>query len=126
MRANLPSLTALRFLAAFCIVFAHARTGLPETLGEIIGYTTLLGMPLFFVLSGFVIHYNYGHLFTDLPATALSRFAIARLARIYPLFLVMLAYALFWNGLWEVWKGANAAGILVPAYLFNAFSWFPF
>lgn len=59
-----PDRTALS--GGLCIVFAHARTGLPETLGEIIGYTTLLGMPLFFVLSGFVIHHNCGHLFTDL------------------------------------------------------------
>jgi peptidoglycan/LPS O-acetylase OafA/YrhL len=52
-------------------------------------------MPLFFVLSGFVIHYNYRRLFL---ASSVSRgiceFAVARFARLYPLYICLLALSI--------------------------------
>jgi len=49
-------------------------------------------MPLFFVLSGFVIHYNYSRLFLNhRHGWAIATFTAARFARLYPLFLC--AYA---------------------------------
>jgi peptidoglycan/LPS O-acetylase OafA/YrhL len=67
MRPPIPSLTGLRFIAAFSVLFAHALPKifpLPEG-SVLLNFYTLLesvsaeGMSLFFVLSGFVIHYNY-------------------------------------------------------------------
>jgi peptidoglycan/LPS O-acetylase OafA/YrhL len=44
-------------------------------------------MSLFFVLSGFVIQYNYGPRFTaDGEAKASRSFLLARFARLYPLY----------------------------------------
>ena len=95
MRTPIPSLTGLRFFAAACVVLAH---GLPE----LVKYTapplihTLIigsaaeGMTLFFVLSGFVIYYNYSE--TIGSRSGLLDFFIARVARLYPLFAICLAY----------------------------------
>jgi Acyltransferase family len=55
-----PALDGLRGLAAILVAGAHYMTmegGAP--LSEIVQTLTGLGMTLFFVLSGFVIHYNY-------------------------------------------------------------------
>ena len=55
----------------------------------------MYGMPLFFVLSGFVIHYNYAHLFATRPiGNAVAEFAWSRFARLYPLYIFMLLFAI--------------------------------
>jgi peptidoglycan/LPS O-acetylase OafA/YrhL len=90
---ELRALHGLRFFAAFCILFSHACTWLADfkdgkgihSFGDIF---TVFGMPLFFVLSGFVIHYNYSRLFSTMrPRWAIVEFLGARFARIYPLFI---------------------------------------
>ena len=91
-KVDIPQLTGLRFVAAFSILFLHAvdwcipftDTNLPIAIANWVG---VYGMPLFFVLSGFVIHYNYALLFRDRPYAGASRnFFAARFARIYPLY----------------------------------------
>ena len=91
---ELKALHGLRFLAAFCILYSHACSWLAnfkdtETVlnfsGELV---STYGMPLFFVLSGFVIHYNYSRLFSTMrPRWAIFEFLGARFARLYPLFI---------------------------------------
>ena len=54
-RDNIDALTGLRFVAAFLIVLGHAYPPFLET--------TAIGMPLFFTLSGFIIHYVYSDVF---------------------------------------------------------------
>jgi peptidoglycan/LPS O-acetylase OafA/YrhL len=97
---QLDSLTGLRFFAAFFILFAHACDWVApfQDNGTIQHYgtvTSVYGMPLFFVLSGFVIHYNYGQLFsrTRFRWAALEFFG-ARFARLYPLFIACFAVGL--------------------------------
>jgi len=90
---ELKALHGLRFFAAFCILFSHACSWLANfkdskaiySFGDIF---TVFGMTLFFVLSGFVIHYNYSRLFSTMrPRWAIVEFLGARFARIYPLFI---------------------------------------
>jgi hypothetical protein len=52
--------------------------------------TAGLGMGLFFVLSGFVIHYNYRIAVTAGGLNGLSGFVWARFSRLYPLYLLIL------------------------------------
>jgi peptidoglycan/LPS O-acetylase OafA/YrhL len=62
-RPPIPALTGLRFFAAFFILFAHACDWCAQfqdsQIRTYFGLVSIYGMPLFFVLSGFVIHYNY-------------------------------------------------------------------
>ncbi len=130
VNGNLPSLTGLRFFAAFSIMFAHATTKVDvNVLGTKVALasTSLLGMPLFFVLSGFVIHYNYGRLFEgNRIATASRVFLWARFSRLYPLYVAALSFAL-WHDDWllHVWEKFNRVESLSVAYALNIFSWFP-
>lgn len=109
-RPQLPALTGLRFVAAALVVLFHARGMLPslrdnaalDVLGS--GYS---GVSLFFVLSGFVLAYNY--LTPDGTGVRDTRdFLVARFARIYPVYLVgiVLGFPLFVRELQR--SGGNA------------------
>lgn len=85
----LPSLTAIRAFAALAVVVHHARLAFPQfepvrRFGEI-GW---LGVPLFFILSGFVLMHNFDR------RDSWGDFVARRLFRIYPLHLVTLLAAL--------------------------------
>jgi len=108
LRPAIPALTGLRFVAAFSVLLAHsmhwiATFSKPLYITELLGASSGIGMPLFFVLSGFVIHYNYSHYFKRLSLDAFVRFMIARFARLYPLYILLLMLIffekniLFWN-----------------------------
>jgi peptidoglycan/LPS O-acetylase OafA/YrhL len=93
---DIPSLTGLRGVAACSVLLAHAWLssfvwdGVPtfQTPAHRLSH---FGMTLFFVLSGFVIEYNYAALFARQPLrTATYRFYVARVARLYPLYLFSL------------------------------------
>jgi peptidoglycan/LPS O-acetylase OafA/YrhL len=87
-KPDLPSLTGLRYVAALSIVVAHGLSIVLFTQPNTIHFgLSYFGMSLFFVLSGFVIHLNYAPSFQILPIQeALRRFAVARFARLYPLY----------------------------------------
>ena len=56
-----------------------------------------LGMTLFFVLSGFVIHYNYNATITRPGGT--RAFFVARFARLYPLYILLFLFDFSYTGL---------------------------
>src|SRR5690349_3144793 len=90
-RDYLPALDGLRFTAAMLVAGGHyasimGQGTFPETLTSFTG----LGMTLFFVLSGFVIHYNY---YSTIPERGGTRsFAVARFARLYPLYFILFVF----------------------------------
>jgi peptidoglycan/LPS O-acetylase OafA/YrhL len=91
---RLAALTGLRFFAAMAVVLCHfseqGLVDLPRRLFSVLdGGRTAVS--LFFVLSGFVLAYNYAHLTTT---TQRRRFYVARFARIYPVVLLALLVAL--------------------------------
>ncbi len=94
---DLPPLTGLRFFAAFFIFVGHATpmmlkfTPSPQLVINVTNCFLEVGMELFFVLSGFVIHYNYADVGRLPHSQNLARFYIARFARIYPLYVLFLA-----------------------------------
>jgi peptidoglycan/LPS O-acetylase OafA/YrhL len=96
---QIPALTGLRFFAAFSILYAHALGWDAQfqntNVDAYFGFIGVPGMSLFFVLSGFVIHYNYRDLFLRRGfARAICEFAAARFARLYPLYLAFLLIAI--------------------------------
>lgn len=93
--ADLPVLTGIRFLAALMVFFYHYAERTPSF--SINGYRILhvlfgefyIGVSVFFVLSGFVIAYNYYDKdFTE--KGALVNFFLKRIIRIFPLYIVLL------------------------------------
>jgi len=124
-RPQIPALTGLRFFAAFFILWQHSIRWIAQFQNTDVyssfGFFGVPGMSLFFVLSGFVIHYNYRDLFLRRGmARALCEFAAARFARLYPLYLVFLLIAVAANTLVVV--GRYAFPILVY-YLTLTQSW---
>jgi peptidoglycan/LPS O-acetylase OafA/YrhL len=91
-KPTLPALTGARFAAALYVVTYHyckaVFAGLPAWLRNIHdagGY----GVDLFFILSGFVLFYNYG----TCARTSNREFWAARLRRIYPTYVFAIAMA---------------------------------
>jgi peptidoglycan/LPS O-acetylase OafA/YrhL len=92
-RTKIDALTGLRAVAALSILALHttewtAPFTAANSITSIAQILGTYGMPLFFVLSGFVIHYNYSSLFRSRSwSWAVGEFFIARFARLYPLYL---------------------------------------
>jgi peptidoglycan/LPS O-acetylase OafA/YrhL len=97
---RLEPLTGLRGVAACAVLIAHAIDISFYYKGVAIFHPfaarlAYFGMALFFVLSGFVIQYNYAAAFASgplIPAT--YRFFVARFARLYPLYIISLLCSL--------------------------------
>jgi peptidoglycan/LPS O-acetylase OafA/YrhL len=90
-RPSLDSLTGLRFLAAMAVVISHfTESGLVRVDSWVINALDggRTAVSLFFVLSGFVLAYNYRDLAGRVPRW---NFYVARFARIYPVVLLGLA-----------------------------------
>jgi peptidoglycan/LPS O-acetylase OafA/YrhL len=91
-RSAIDALTGIRALAAFWVVLFHFRaelTTLLPALRPVLPFATAgrLGVDLFFVLSGFILAYNY---VGTVRLRGYGRFLWLRLARIYPVHLVTL------------------------------------
>lgn len=75
-----PGLDLLRFFAAFWVMSFHYLLGLS---GELSWYRYgNLGVPLFFIISGFVISYSVSE-------KTLKEFALGRFLRLFPLFWIL-------------------------------------
>jgi peptidoglycan/LPS O-acetylase OafA/YrhL len=129
-REAVPGLTGLRFIAAFSVLIAHSVTVLMANDGFYwVRQASGFGMTLFFVLSGFVIHYNYAAVVSGSQAArGAVAFFWARFARLYPLLLLMLAlYVLVSNRHFEFWTGRPERFVdvlrAVPFFLLSVESW---
>ena len=139
-QANLPALTGLRFLAALHAFLFHVLT--PRFAGEpgsAEGWVVRLigggyvAVSLFFVLSGFILAYVYlrpadGD---DVPAEAMRgtrhAFLWARVARVYPVYLVALLVSapLFAITTWRAGRadlGAAIATVLTAPFALQGWS----
>jgi len=86
-RRDLPALTSLRFFAALLVVVFHSRRSLEPLLPDLLFAPIAHGfvaVSFFFVLSGFILGYNYPSVASPPP------FWRARFARIYPLYALSL------------------------------------
>lgn len=126
-KTHVASLDGLRFIAALSVAAAHyAAWTLPAGGGrDALETLSGLGMTLFFALSGFVIHYNYGATLRE--PNGLKKFAIARFSRLYPLYIVLFGIEFF-----LIWKhntgscGESGGALLfaLPYYLTMTQDWF--
>jgi peptidoglycan/LPS O-acetylase OafA/YrhL len=91
-RPELRALTGLRAVAAVAVVVSHL--GVPKSLPEQLtrlAHWGYIGVPLFFMLSGVVLGYNYPGLSVRQTRRTL-KFYLARVARVMPLYWVMVIY----------------------------------
>lgn len=129
---KLPALTGIRILAALAVYASHVGppAGAPAFVKNFFfsGYS---GVTLFFVLSGFVLAINYGSLSRP-NAGGLYSYFVARFARVYPLYVLILFYFVVrQHALGESidgwWRNALAIQAWDPnldhAYSFDAPSW---
>ena len=97
---NLRGLTGARGIAAWFVVLYHLRfsLGVSPSMMDVLakGY---LAVDFFFVLSGFVIWLSYVDRIRTRRWAAVPDFLLRRIARIWPLHLAMLAFAVALAGL---------------------------
>lgn len=91
---QLDSLTSLRFVFALMVFFHHLIFTYPKSekikwLIDNIFLEGNIGVTFFFILSGFILAYNYQHKFKE-KALPTRSFYYARFARIYPVHLITL------------------------------------
>ena len=116
----LPTLTGVRGVAALAVVLYHIRDAMSGFASDRViavlaqGY---LAVDLFFVLSGFVLWWNYRDRFRDQGTRAAPHFIVRRFARIFPLHVAILtAMALFAAALLASGRGPD------PHYPFASLS----
>ena len=129
---RIPSITGLRIAAALAVYASHIGppAGAPEFVNSFFlsGYC---GVTIFFVLSGFVLSFNYFEEMRKPNPASVYDFLLARFARVYPLYLLVLVYVVLRQqafghpGSWwdhalalQVWADSDA-----DAYAFNGPGW---
>ena len=94
---QLTALTSIRFFAAMWVVLYHFAPphlkGAPQPMVRVVENGGL-GVPLFFILSGFILSYTYVPRILAKGALDLRGFWIARFARIYPVYALAMLLAL--------------------------------
>jgi peptidoglycan/LPS O-acetylase OafA/YrhL len=122
---DIPSLTGLRFIAAFSIALGHSLPRDAEVWGIEFHGITAIGMPIFFTLSGFIIHYSYADQFAKRRSGAIPNFAVSRFSRIYPLYWFLLMVAMVTTPMGSRLFSADGLPILA-AYVLGVTTWVPF
>lgn len=96
-----PGLHALRFLAAFCVLFGHIELlkkymDLPHHYDiPLIKEAGRIAVSLFFVLSGFLISYLLFEEKKQERTIQVKKFYLRRILRIWPLYFLLVALAFF-------------------------------
>lgn len=92
MATHYDSLDGLRGVAAYTVVISHFANSVGIVwAGSGAGQ---IGVMLFFALSGFLM----GKLYLERPITDVPDFYLRRVARVFPLFLVLVAASYLWGG----------------------------
>jgi peptidoglycan/LPS O-acetylase OafA/YrhL len=127
-RDALLPLTSLRFVAALLVFTWHVVPTRRVSAVFSLGY---IGVAFFFLLSGFILTYTYHGSFSDrLRPEAIRAFYAARIARVYPLHLAMMApmiACLAYLGPNPLWSGVDAQTRLhaIAAQALLVQSWIP-
>ena len=85
----LPALSGLRTILAVNVMFFHFTPPHPAFLTPVIDNAYVF-VGFFFLISGFILAYNYG----DRPTLSKKTFYLARLSRVYPVYLLVLLLSL--------------------------------
>ena len=116
----LPALTSLRFFFAMAVFCSHlgflkdSKFEIVRNLYSAVFAEGFIGVSFFFILSGFILTYNYADQFRmQLNRMNWRAFIIARIARIYPLHIITLLISIPLLWIQEGGKGIQMIGIFV-------------
>jgi len=93
-----PELTGVRAVMMYSVFLCHfnlfhkGATWDPWDLVYRFSRELHIGVPVFYVLSGFLIYYRYGQNLTRLQRGWLVTYAQSRVARIYPVYFLLLLF----------------------------------
>jgi peptidoglycan/LPS O-acetylase OafA/YrhL len=109
-------------VAAVTVAVGHGSVALRhDWLAQLVAQISSIGMTLFFVLSGFVLWLNYASSFHSKPFFgAMREFAIARFARLYPMYAALVFVIVGWL---LIWRGTSAPSLGFILTMTQA--WFP-
>jgi peptidoglycan/LPS O-acetylase OafA/YrhL len=128
-RSEILPLTGLRFVAAFYVFLFHVQLQWPfvgGALGNIVN-AGAAGISLFFILSGYVLSYQYAN-----RPTTWREYTVNRFARIYPVYMLAalmtspwLLKQMAWEG-WPAFKflGLVATGMTATSAWVPSFFWY--
>jgi len=90
---RIGALTGVRWWAAFGVLLSHSMPGgdTPRLIQSFFEQGNL-GVTVFFVLSGFILTYTYSQSLAKPTTQGIWRFYVARFARVYPLYLLVLLW----------------------------------
>jgi peptidoglycan/LPS O-acetylase OafA/YrhL len=99
---RLDALTGLRFFAALAVYCSHMQRppDLHPQLSALLGNGSL-GVTCFFVLSGFVLAYTYFDRLRQPSICAIWSYTVARFARIYPVYILVLLSIIYYFTAWN-------------------------
>lgn len=123
-KPHIPALTGMRAVAAY-LVFLHHYPFFKQNSfwWKIVGQFHV-GISIFFVISGFVIAYNY-QATAELSSKFFKHFFKMRFARIYPLYLFVLVLT-FWNDHGVDWFSFFINASLLKGFLsdYSGLKWY--
>lgn len=124
-KVELTGLTGIRFYAACFVYLSHVVETIPgmSLVGGsyLIFHVGVVSVSFFFVLSGFILTYNYADAFSvGVTVSSWKRFVWDRLARIYPVHLLAIALvmpvAVFSPNLPLDWRAVPINGLLLQCW----------
>lgn len=95
----LPALTGLRAVAAYGVFLHHYNPASPGTFSYRLFHQGYSGVSVFFVLSGFLIYHRYADAYCRRTNWSWWRYAQQRLARIFPLYIILLLLTVITNAM---------------------------
>lgn len=115
-KSKIDAITTFRFFAAICLVLHHCFPVYFPNSVLLSNFVLQTGVTFFFVLSGFILYYNYPVLSSKKDKL---NFFVARFARIWPLhaFMLLLSLLIFSNNEFTFLQK------ITPAFLLQA--WIP-
>jgi peptidoglycan/LPS O-acetylase OafA/YrhL len=115
----IPALTGMRAIAAYAVFVHHYNPAPADTFVHRLLNQGYIGVSVFFVLSGFLIHYRYANHALTNQGWSWQSYARNRFARVYPLYAVVLAGTA--AGLWLLGRPMSGAAFGLNLFLLQGF-----